>query len=377
MNIVNLPTDIVYEITKYVSLQDISHLKMSSFVFNKKINNVQNNIILNNMKIFYPKKITNLNQTTSCSYNCSYNYNYSDYIIYLKRLFYGAIHYYISYQLRTYRKMFYEEYMYKPNVKFFKPNVKFFKYYVLNFNKYHDNSISENNMINNIFNKIFRFYVLHNNIENYSNHLELLVLYNFIQIETLQNTYNFKYMFDFLESINNSSYYDIKMKYYNYILYTIHTNNVPFTFDQMHKMSYYVTSIPIIKKILGYRVLDLSNTRLNLCCYDCNEYNLYEICNFKRIFWNDDLVSHNYIQLKELLKRENMYYYTILINRENYIINDMIYVKNPITNRRVRLNGYIFHYLMKYFEENMVTYHINVIKFIKRRQENLRRKIFT
>ena len=86
MNIVNLPTDIVYEITKYVSLQDISHLKMSSFVFNKKINNVQNNIILNNMKILYPKKITNLNQTTSCSYNCSYNYNYSGYIIYLKRL---------------------------------------------------------------------------------------------------------------------------------------------------------------------------------------------------------------------------------------------------------------------------------------------------
>lgn len=360
MNIVNLPTDIVYEITKYVCLQDISHLKMSSFILNEKINNVQSNIILNNMKIFDPKKNTNLNQT------------YGDYIMYLKQLFYGVIHYYVSYQLIKYKKMYYKEY----NIQ----NPKFFKYYVLNFNKYHDNfvsNISENNMINNIFNKIFRFYVLNNNITNYSNHLEVFVLYNFIQIETFQNTYNFQYMFDFLESINNSCYYDIKMKYYNYILNTIHTNNVPFTFDQMYKMSYYVTSIPIVKKIFGYRVLDLSNSRLNLCCYDCNESNLYEICDFKRIFWNDDLISHNYIQLKELLKRENIYYYTMLINRENYIINDMIYIKNPITNRRVRLNGYRFHYLMKFFEDNMIKYYIMVIKFIKRRQENLRRKIFT
>jgi hypothetical protein len=365
MNIVNLPTDIVYEITKYICLQDISHLKMSSVILNEKINNVQNNIILNHMKKFDPKKSTNPNQT------------YKDYIIHLKKLFYGLINYYVSYQLTKYKKMYYKEYnTYNP---------KFFKYYVLNFHEYHVfpfqyiSNISENNIINNIFNKIFRFYVINNytNIENYPNHLELLILYNFIQIETFQNTYNFRYMFDFLESINNSCYYDIKIKYYNYILNTIHTNNVPFTFNQMYTMSYYITSIPIIKKIFGYKVLDLSNSRLNLCCYDCNEHNLYEICNFKKVFWNDNLVSHNYIQLKELLKRENPYYYTILINRENYIINDMIYIKNPITNRRVRLNGYKFYHLMSFFQDNMITYYIRVIKFIKLRQESLRRKIFS
>jgi hypothetical protein len=372
MNIVNLPTDIVYEITKYVSLQDISHLKMASFFLNEKINNVQNNIILDSMKIFDPKKHTNSNQT------------YSDYIIYLKQLFYGMINYYVSYQLSKYKKMYYKGYkQYKQYKQYHKCTIHHFKYYVLNFDKYYtlpyNYYISENYMINNIFNKIFKFYVLNNytNIENYPNHLELFVLYNFIQIDTFQSTYNFEYMFNFLESINNSSYYDIKLKYYNYILNTIHTNNVPFTFNQMHTMSYCITSIPIIKKIFGYRVLDLSNSQLNLCCYDCNEANLYEICDFKKVFWKDELISHNYMQLKELLKRENHYYYTILINRENYIINDMIYIKNPITNRRVRLNGYRFYYLMKFFEDNMKTHYIKIINFIKRRQQDLRRKIFS
>ena len=368
MNIVNLPTDIVYELTKYVSLQDISHLKMSSFILNEKINNIQNNIIINNMKIFDPKKSTNPTQ------------KYTDYIMYLKQSFYGMINYYVSNQLRKYKKMYYKEYK---EYKEYKCKMRFFKYYVLNFDKYYklpyNYYISDNYMINNLFNKIFKFYILNNytSIENYPNHLELFVLYNLIQIDTFQSTYNFEYMFNFLESINNSYYYDIKIKYYNHILNTIHTNNVPFTFDQMHKMSYSITSIPIIKRIFSYKVLDLSNSQLNLCCHDCNQHNLYEICNIKRGFWKDELISHNYTELKKLLKRENPYYYTILINRENYIINDMIYIKNPITNRRVRLNGYRFHYLMKYLENNMKKHYIQIIKFIEQCQKDFRRKIFS
>jgi hypothetical protein len=130
----------------------------------------------------------------------------------------------------------------------------------------------------------------------------------------------------------------------------------------MCTISNYVTSIPVIKKILGYKALNLSNTQLNLCCYDCNENYLIEICNIKRYFWKDHLISHNYNEFKQMLKRNNLYYYNILCNRETIIINSMIYVKNPITNRRVRVNKTIYnnliHDLDKY-QAQKITNHIS------------------
>lgn len=368
MNIVKLPTDIVYEISKYISLKDISHLKMSSKLLNEKISNVQNNIIIRNMKIFDSKKCINLNQSNI------------DYLNSLNDMFYGLINYYLSFYLNKYKKMFYKDFYWKKD----RYNKSFLKYYILNFDQYYMYPynyifITENQMLNYLFNKIFRFYVMKNyiDIRYYPNRLELYILYNLIQIDISQTIYNFDYTFQFLESINNYWCYNIKIKYYNYILNTFHTNNIEFTFVQMHKMSLTVTSIPIIKKIFGYKTLDLSNTQLNLCCYNCNEINLYRICNMKRGFWNDHLISHNYMELKEFLQRENPYYYSILINQEIRIVNDMIYIRNPITNRRVRLNGYRFNNLMNYLEKNMKREHVNLCMIIKKRQDNLINKFFT
>lgn len=368
MNIVKLPSDIVYEISKYISLKDISHLKMSSKLLNEKINDIQNSIIIRNMKIFDAKKSINLNQTKN------------DYLNSLNDMFYGLINYYLSIYLNKYKKMFCKDFYWKKNIY----NKSFLKHYILNFDQYHMYPrnyifITENTMLNHLFNKIFKFYVIKDyiDIRYYPNRLELYILYNLIQIEIFQTMYNFDYTFEFLESINNYWYYNIKIKYYNYILNTFHTNNIDFTFVQMHKMSLTVTSIPIIKKIFGYKILDLSNTQLNLCCYDCNEINLYRICNMKRGFWNDHLISHNYMELKEFLQRENAYYHNILINQEIRIVNDMIYIKNPITNRRVRLNGQGFYNLMNYLEKNMRIDYIKLCMIIKKRQDNLIEKFFT
>ena len=125
----------------------------------------------------------------------------------------------------------------------------------------------------------------------------------------------------------------------------------------------------VFKKILGYKALNLSNTVLNLCCYDCNENYLIEICNIKRYFWKDDLISHNYTQFKQMLKRTNLYYYNILCNRGTIIINSMIYIKNPITNRRVRVDKTIYNNLIYDLDEYKVQKSSN--KTLMKRRLNL------
>jgi hypothetical protein len=141
----------------------------------------------------------------------------------------------------------------------------------------------------------------------------------------------------------------------------------------MYTISHSVTSIPIIKKILGYKAFDLSNTVLNLCCYDCNEDYIIEICNIKKAFWKDELISHNYKEFKTMLQKNNPYYYHFLQNRETILINSMIYIKNPITNRRLRVDKSIYHNLIQDLDKYKIQ---KITNYISNQKNYFRNKFF-
>ena len=353
---IDLPFDIICEICTYCSLKDISQLKLVSKVSNNCVAELQNHIIIQNMKIFD---------------KCNYFKYHND-------LCYDSIQYYLTDYFYKYKRIFDIDFW---NVKMI-DKCNFLKHYILNFEKYHHypthfiRNITNSKMINSIFNKVFKFYVNNNYIyiKAYPNRLELFVLYIFLQIEVQKNISNLDYTLDFLESSTNTI--SIKQRYYNHILSNLHLDNYLITFDQFYKMSCSVISISVFKKIFGYKVLDLSNSILNLCCHACNEEALYGICNLKINLPNDDLLSHNYTEFKSLLKVQNIYYYTILLNYETRLINDMIYIKNPITNRRVRINGSIFRRLMTHLEKNMFVYYKEIDNFITKRQSYLRNRLF-
>lgn len=239
-------------------------------------------------------------------------------------------------------------------------------------------NVSSHNTTNLLFGIIFTYYINNNfcNIKTFPNKLLLLTFYNFLNLEYYpQYDYNyFNYCFNFLEQNNIANINDFKINYYNSVLYKFHYQDcIPITFNQMYTISNYVTSIPVIQKILGYKELNLSNTVLNLCCYDCNENCLIEICNLKRHFWKDDLISYNYIQFKTMLKKNNLYYYNFLCNRENISINSMIYIKNPITNRRVRVNKTIYNNLIYTLDEYKLQ---KITKYISNQKNYFRNKFF-
>lgn len=346
----NLSHDIIYEISKKLSLKDICNLMGTC---NKLYNDIKNYEIY----IFH-NELRKSNKS----------YNIKNMAI-LEHFFYNFLNYNIIIHLYKYRKKYY-----KKGSKEFLSHFILYNCMPINF--------TDNTFINNLFNKIFYFYVTNNykDLCIYPNKFELCALYNFLQIEVFCIYDNFNYWFDFLESFTNK-YRDVKIKYYNSVLDSIH-NGIILNFDQMYTISKYTSSIYIIKKIMGYKILDLSNSNLHLCCITCNYDNLIEICDFKHHFYKDDLVSHNYNQLKSFLYKENIDYYNILISREKTLVNNRIYIKNPITNRRLRLNGSVYKQLMTFFTdiddwECFFKYYIKILKYITKRQKMLIKRYFS
>jgi hypothetical protein len=357
LSLKNLPPDIIYELTKYLCLKDICTLQICSRELYESIYNFQNNILSRELikSIKYKQD------------NCSRKEV-------LESAFYGFLHYNLIYNLYRYRSsLCYPSGIILQNI-------------ILTDNGISLPSFVQNSYVNKLFDRIFKFYVYNNycNIKFYPNKLELCGLYNFLQIEIVQNKYETEYFINFLKSVKYDKYEDVKMRYYNSIIDSYHTDIYSVPFDSMFKMSSDVTSIAMIKKLIGYKALDLSKARLNLCCLSCNEEAIFEICHIKRSLYNDELISHNYTQFKDLLRRENPYYYTFTTNRETFLINEMIYVKNPITNRRMRVNGGLYKRMIGTLSDVNTNencegeYYANkILRHVTRKQNYLRTKFFT
>ena len=342
-----LPADIVYEIIKRIDIRDTSRLSVSSSKLRRKILSLQENIILSELQKANPSMES----------------------VHLLNMFYGFLHNHLVYYIYNYRKT--NPYFTLHNLKSYVMSNDFTFFTVITANPY----------INNIFGRIFFFYVYNNyvNLYYYPNKLDLYVMYAFLQIEIYHTTTNFDYWFGFLQSVDQTKFNDICIRYYNSLLDTFHINQFEFTFDQMKIVSERVVSPQLFKKLMGYGTLNLSTSTLHLCCLLCNEECIIDICNYKMHHWTNQTTSTNYKQFREMLKRENVYYYHFLVNRETYLVNNLIYIKNPQTNRRMRLNGNIYKTYIQTLQNDpyLKNCYETITQNISKQQHFLRNKFFT
>lgn len=236
--------------------------------------------------------------------------------------------------------------------------------------------------------KLFKNDILDNMILNINNDkfilniLNLIVINCFINIVYFPTNIKIEAGFNFLKKFNNNHFYkfrDIILNYYTYILDSVHNGqNIYNKFKIIYDISPYVINIYSLKKIFSYRVLDLSNTNLLFCCNldQCVVNNIYSICDTKEAYYNDDLISHNYNEIKTFLYNNCIEYYNILIYRENYLLNEKIFIKNPITNRRMRVNGKRWIYLVCNLKKKNKSLYNEIIIDVLNQQDILRNKIF-
>lgn len=352
-----LPDDIIYEITKYLTLKDICVLKSCSRSLLRYIKSFQNSILHNELR---------KSNISFCITNRAILANFC----------YNFIHYNITVHFYKYKRMF--------NKHKFGNSIRTNGLYdFIMYTPVED--ITTNDKINALFYKVFYFYINNNrcHISLYPDQLELCALYNLLQIEIFNPKNDFGYWFHFLESLGYG-YTDVKMNYYNYILSNLHIENIQVNFNHIYEMSSNITSLSALKRIFTFKELNLTNTKLNLCCYMCNERSLFQICKLKKHFYKDELVSYNYAQFKQMLKRENIYYYNILLNKEITIVNEMIYIKNPNTNRRMRLYGRFYNSMITNlfsqedycFDRDLFNYYKSLLDYITKRQNYFKARFF-
>ena len=343
----SLNIDIIYEICKYLSIKDVSNLQIINVKIYNNIKLLQNNILIRELKELYIGKTKNV---------ILLKYNFYEYLIYFLKsnvLEYTKLKNVIIYNI------------YNRIVNFLNCNDK--KTYSEIQIEYQD-EYWENQSV---------YWKFIGKLEKYPNKLEMLVLYNFINIECFVN-YNIDYSFKFLKILDtkkkiiHDNFYDVKYKYYKNILYIekydIYYKN--FAFDKLYQMVPYITSVYILKRLFGFKIFDLTYTTLFPCCEDCIIQNLHYICDLKMNFYLDDLICHNYSEILKFLYRENKVYYQMLIDREKYLINKKIYITNPKTNRNMKISDKYFRRLQNELND------MNLTRIIHNKRKKLIQKYF-
>lgn len=349
--------DIFNNICYYLSLKDIAKLKKTNRIIRNYVYNFEN-ILLS----------VELNKNENDLYMTSYDKKqyFYNFILEILNVFYTRNKHIINLDKKIYN--------------------------------FHYNYFFENQCLNNMTIDIFYHYINSNyNIKDYPNSFDLILISKFIYLYYFRDNLTIESCFNFLQNFNNgnktpSMFQDIIIDYYIYTLKCIHdrTKYIFNTFEKIYIMSPYVINISCLKKIFSYKVLDLSKTKLIYCCEEqqCIVENLYEICDIKNAYSHDDLISHNYMQVKYFLYNQCLDYYSILFNRETYLINEKIFIKNPNTNRRMRINGSLYKSVMFSLyshinsneSSNKKIYkqlYGNIINDIWYKQNYLRRRLFS
>lgn len=325
----DLCIDLFYNLTKYLSIKDIYKLKNCNKNCYKNIKDLSNNIVLNKLKCFY---LHDKNQ--------------------IKKQFYNFI---------------------ENDIKFFYKNKVI--------------EVVNNKYINKLYRKILNYFIINKdnkninvNIYGYPDIFELYLFFMFSNSYIHKNINN-RYLIDFVnesntENVFNDFFYDDKIEYFININYHVHNKLTFINYDLLVDVSSYVCSLCILRNIFCYKKLNLKNAKLYQCCHFCAFKCIEEICNIKRLFYRDALISENYRKIKDFLKIKNIDYYNLLLNRENIEVDNLIYIKNPLNNRMMKINTRSYKNKMLEIYDLDKKSHRIIINYIKRKRYFLKRRIY-
>lgn len=350
MKFLELPTEILIEIISYCNLKEITSLSVTCKNINKKITNIQDYALFN--EICYINNCTNYDEVDESKIKI-YNYLES-----------------FCKQVYLYTRKDYLYWLYNINENDSNDNVNLKNEIVKIINKSSVISCYNNDTI---LSDLVVYYINHKNINSYNNKLTLLSSYYFIKImigETNQN------VFDFIDSLFSSTNIYKQNKYIDFIYkYCMKILNKPIysRFDDIYNASKYMICNCTLKKLFGYKVLDLKQTKLIECNKCESSKNVNEIVLYKQSYTDDDLICHNYTEYKQLLKRENKHLYKYIKKIETNVVNSYIYITSPITNKKINILCYSYKLILSKLRHKELD---NILNYINTQQKILMTELF-
>ena len=159
----------------------------------------------------------------------------------------------------------------------------------------------------------------------------------------------------------------------------------------MYKISKYSSSLVILKKLIGYKILDLSNTIIfdhgncesnnSNTLFDINASNranyemnlIYDLVTYKIHFVDHDLIGHNYNEIKKCIHLHKPKLYKYLISKEKNLIDQRIFITHPMINSKINILSRKFKNLIKNLSR---TEKKDIDKFIYNKRDYLYNNMF-
>lgn len=333
-----LNSDILYNITGYLSDIDITNLKLTCKHANYNTNCIDDYILTRNLK--------SVKKTKCEMYKLLNKFLKNVYNKYLDRL--GDF-----FELNSDEERY-----------------KYVLYYLPNLNLYEDD------ILNTIYKKLLYHYLIYGTLTNYTNKIELFTYYNLIRycvFSNLSGIENFVYYLDKLNSwfkYKPSPYYKLTVRYFYFLLSEY---NILYL-DTLNIISKYVITTSSLRRLMQLKPLDFKKTTIYKDLDYDDEFvnNLYYICILKFYCNKNETVSYNYTQFKKLCYKKCKWYFLILEKNEKSIVDRIIRITDPFSNRKMRLGSTSYKNLIKYLkQENMYNVLHKIDSYIKSKRKNL------
>lgn len=313
MSLSNLPSEILLEIFDYVHIKDIIKIKSLSKVLRTKVTSIESFIVTNELKK-----------------QCVYQYAPVQ-----KRIAHKHLELTISNTLAFTNTNF---------ISF--QNICFDSYFNALVKEYHKNKTLQCNNITN-----------------------LIVIRNILQI--IDNTKQDNYLIDFIYNNVSLSLKSIVIEYYTTLLSGARTIN----FNNLFKISKHAVTLKSMNKLYGYKCLDLSSAIFINCCESCQFDYLKNFVQLRYNLQNDNLICHNYNEIKNLLQHNATKLYNQMTIFEDRILESQLSIICPTMNKKIRYKSRHFNTLMLTMFDK---YNKTVIrKRMNKQKQRLRHQIFS
>lgn len=376
-----LPTDILIEITSYLDVKDCCNMKNVNKTLYNELKNVEKYIFINELRYINNSLTKNPKIPDPQLLKKSF-YNYLE--TFCQKVYINARK---SYLVLIYDTIYMDDINIRQGVLDFIKRSKNFG----------------NPKINDMFVDMIVYFIKNKNLEEYDNKLNLIANYYFLQIFYYNNTLPKEHVIDFINSLtenDNIFYKKIAVEYAKNLI----SSNINWTFNEMYKISKHGTTLSILNKLIGYKVLCLkdcvlfdyaklyaNNDSANIELLNQDSVRIDSVTNILNIYRNIDisiiynmikykmnysengLVSHNYCEIKKLLNAYNHDILKHMIKKENSTIFNEINVTNPLDNKKVNILSRQFKQIMKMFNDKEID---QVNTFVNNEYDRLYQQFF-
>lgn len=212
---------------------------------------------------------------------------------------------------------------------------------------------------------------------HYPNQLELLALYLLLQIDHYKDVSmpHVPHYVTFLSSLAFTKYADVFRRYGREVCIIYETNqNYFLPLETLYMMASAASTVNILRKLVGYKPLSLENTIMFPSCEFSIEDGMQYLTSLRFNLPHDDLVGHNYNQIRRLFK-----HYPglkgVMNAKEIECVNAFITVLNPYNNTKVAITSRKYKSLLQKLKSDLPALY-EQRSYIICRQKRLQRKYF-